>query len=74
MIMKELEKNYNPSAIEEKLYQKWLDNKYFHADAERGKREGKKPFHYCYASAKHYRSAAYGPCTGQYHAGYPDPL
>ncbi|MBS5301603.1 MAG: valine--tRNA ligase [Clostridiaceae bacterium] len=42
--MKELEKNYNPSAIEEKLYQKWLDNKYFHADAERGRREGKKPF------------------------------
>ena len=24
--MKELEKTYNPSAIEEKLYQKWLDN------------------------------------------------
>ena len=44
MTMKELEKNYNPSAIEEKLYQKWLDNKYFHADAERGRREGKKPF------------------------------
>lgn len=42
--MKELEKTYNPSAIEEKLYQKWLDNKYFHADAERGRREGKKPF------------------------------
>ena len=31
--MKELEKTYNPSAIEEKLYQKWLDNKYFRADA-----------------------------------------
>ena len=30
--------------IEDRLYQKWLDNKYFHADAERGKREGKKPF------------------------------
>ncbi len=42
--MKELEKNYNPSQIEDKLYQKWLDNKYFHADARRGKREGKKPF------------------------------
>ncbi len=42
--MKELEKTYNPSAIEEKLYQKWLDNKYFHADVERGRREGKKPF------------------------------
>ena len=42
--MKELEKTYNPADIEERLYQKWLDGKYFHADAERGKREGKKPF------------------------------
>ncbi len=42
--MKELEKTYNPAAIEDRLYQKWLDSKYFHADAERGKREGKKPF------------------------------
>ncbi|MDO4296787.1 MAG: valine--tRNA ligase [bacterium] len=42
--MKELEKTYNPADIEERLYQKWLDNKYFHADAARGKREGKKPF------------------------------
>jgi len=42
--MKELEKTYNPSQIEEKLYQKWLDNRYFQADARRGKREGKKPF------------------------------
>ena len=38
--MKELEKNYNPSEIEEKLYQKWLDNKYFHAEVNRDK----KPF------------------------------
>jgi len=29
--MKELEKNYNPAEIEEKLYRKWLDNQYFHA-------------------------------------------
>ena len=42
--MKELEKTYNPADIEDRLYQKWLDNKYFHADAERGGREGKKPF------------------------------
>ncbi len=42
--MKELEKTYNPSQIEGKLYQKWLDNKYFHADAGRGRQEGKKPF------------------------------
>ena len=40
--MKELEKNYNPADIEERLYQKWLDGRYFHADAERGRREGKK--------------------------------
>ena len=27
--MKELEKNYNPSEIEDKLYDKWLTKKYF---------------------------------------------
>ncbi len=38
--MKELEKNYNPSEIEGKLYQKWLDNRYFHAEPN----QDKKPF------------------------------
>lgn len=38
--MKELEKNYNPAQIEERLYQKWVDNKYFHAEVDRSK----KPF------------------------------
>ena len=38
--MKELEKNYNPAEIEEKLYQKWLDNQYFHAKVN----PDKKPF------------------------------
>lgn len=38
--MKELEKNYNPAEIEEKLYQKWLDSKYFHARVNKDK----KPF------------------------------
>ena len=37
---KELEKNYNPSDIEDRLYQKWLDKKYFHAEVDRSK----KPF------------------------------
>jgi len=37
---KELEKNYNTSEIEGRLYQKWLDNKYFHAEVNRDK----KPF------------------------------
>ena len=37
--MKELEKNYSP-AIEDKLYEKWLNKKYFHAEVDRSK----KPF------------------------------
>lgn len=38
--MKELEKTYDPSGIEGKLYQKWLDKKYFHAKPN----QNKKPF------------------------------
>ena len=38
--MKELEKNYNPSEIEDKLYDKWLTKKYFHAEPN----PDKKPF------------------------------
>ena len=34
---KELEKTYNPSEIEDRLYQKWLDNKYFHAEVDHSK-------------------------------------
>ena len=37
---KELEKNYNPSEIEDRLYHKWLEKKYFHAEVDRSK----KPF------------------------------
>lgn len=37
---KELEKNYNPADIEGRLYQKWLDKKYFHAKVNKDK----KPF------------------------------
>ncbi len=35
-----LEKTYNPSAIEGKIYDKWLNKKYFHAEVDRTK----KPF------------------------------
>ena len=38
--MKELEKTYNPAAIEDRLYEKWLNGKYFHAEVNRSK----KPF------------------------------
>ena len=35
-----MEKNYNPAQIEEKLYSKWIDRKYFHANVDKSK----KPF------------------------------
>lgn len=38
--MKELQKTYDPSEIEAPLYQKWLDNRYFHAEPN----PDKKPF------------------------------
>lgn len=38
--MKELEKTYDPSQIEERLYRKWEEKKYFHAEVDRSK----KPF------------------------------
>ena len=31
---KELAKTYDPSGIEDRLYQKWLDKKYFHAEVD----------------------------------------
>ncbi|MBE5934979.1 MAG: valine--tRNA ligase [Lachnospiraceae bacterium] len=37
---KELEKTYNPHDIEQRLYDKWIDKKYFHAEVDRSK----KPF------------------------------
>ena len=37
---KELAKTYDPKDIEERLYQKWLDHKYFHAEVDKSK----KPF------------------------------
>ena len=38
--MKEIEKNYNPAEIEDRLYSKWQEKKYFHAEVDRSK----KPF------------------------------
>ena len=37
---RELEKTYDPKKIEKKLYDKWCENKYFHAEADRSR----KPF------------------------------
>ncbi|MCI8429755.1 MAG: valine--tRNA ligase [Lachnospiraceae bacterium] len=38
--MKELAKTYDPTAIEERTYAKWMGRKYFHAEVDRSK----KPF------------------------------
>ncbi|MBR5246138.1 MAG: valine--tRNA ligase [Clostridia bacterium] len=35
---KELEKQYNPKNVEDRIYKDWLDNKYFHAKREEGKK------------------------------------
>ncbi|HKM03920.1 MAG TPA: valine--tRNA ligase [Lachnospiraceae bacterium] len=37
---KELEKTYNPHGLEDRIYEKWLAKKYFHAEVDRSK----KPF------------------------------
>lgn len=37
---KELNKTYDPKGMEDRLYQKWLDKKYFHAEVDKSK----KPF------------------------------
>lgn len=39
-MQKELSKNYDPKDIEDRLYEKWMEKKYFHAEAD----ETKKPF------------------------------
>lgn len=40
IMSKELAKTYDPKAIEEKLYERWCENKYFHAEVDRSR----KPF------------------------------
>ena len=37
---RQLDKTYNPKEIEPKLYEKWCENKYFHAEVDRSR----KPF------------------------------
>ena len=49
---KELSKTYDPKDIEDRLYKKWEDNGYFHAEVDRSK------------TAKYYRSASHGTCIG----------
>ena len=54
---KELETTYDPGAIEERLYQKWLDNKYFHAEVD------KTTIYDRDSTSKYHRKASYGTCV-----------
>ena len=54
IMSKELAKTYDPKGLEDRLYQKWMDNGYFHAKVN----PDKKPF-----TAERNRTASYGTCT-----------
>ncbi len=58
--MKELDKTYNPSEIEGRIYDKWMEKKYFHAEVN----QRQKAIYNCNAAAEYYRTASYGSCTG----------
>ena len=58
--MKELAKQYDPSQVEDRIYQFWLDGGYFHTKAD----PDKKPYTHRDAATERYRPAAHGPCGG----------
>lgn len=35
---KQLEKNYDPSVVENRIYNNWLEKKYFHAEVDKTKK------------------------------------
>lgn len=55
---KDLEKQYNPADVEDRTYQFWVDNGYFHADVKSIKSLIQSSF-----PSEHYRSASYGTCS-----------
>ncbi len=50
---KDLEKQYNPADVEDRTYQFWVDNGYFHADVKSIKSLIQSSF-----PSEHYRSAS----------------
>lgn len=50
---KELAKTYDPKGIEDRLYQKWLDHKYFHAEVD----HSKTPFTIVIPAPKYHRDS-----------------
>ena len=67
---RQLEKTYNPKEIEPKLYEKWCENKYFHAEVDRSR----KPFTTVMPPRNITGKLHNGTCTGQHVTGYSDPV
>ena len=53
---KELNKTYDPKDIEDRLYEKWENNGYFHAEVDREE----EAIHHRDAATKHHRTVAHG--------------
>ncbi len=67
---KELAKTYDPKGHRGSSVSEMAGQEIFPC---RSKPEQETVYH-CDAAAKRNRTASYGPCTGQHHAGYPDPF
>ena len=58
--MKELAKQYDPSQVEDRIYQFWQDGGYFHTEAD----PRQEALHHRHAPSERDRSAPHGPCAG----------
>jgi hypothetical protein len=56
---KQLEKTYNPSGMEDRIYHRWLEKGYFHAQVN----PDKKTIYHHHAAAEYHRAAAHGTCA-----------
>ena len=68
--MKQLEKVYDPSQVEDRLYRAWQESGVFHTQRD----ARKKALYHCDAAAQYYGPAAHGPRHGRDLAGHPHPL
>ncbi len=67
--MKELAKQYDPSQVEDRIYQFWLDGGYFHTKAD----PDKKPYTIVMPPPNVTGQLHMGHAVDEHHAGYPHP-
>ena len=58
---KELAKAYEPHEVEDRIYQFWVENGYFHAEPD----PKEEALHHRHPAAQHHRPAAHGPRLGR---------